>query len=46
LREIVDQIPDHVDCIIKVDSLEVMRDLPTELTAIQSWIDTAREVLG
>jgi len=46
LREIVDQVPDHVECIIKVDSLEVMRDLATELAAIQSWIDAAREVLG
>jgi hypothetical protein len=46
LREIVGPVPDHVACIIKVDSLEVMRDLPTELAAIQSWIDTAREMLG
>ena len=46
LRDIVAQIPDDVDCIIKVDSLEVVRDLETELAAIWSWIDVAREVLG
>ena len=46
LQGIVAQIPDNVDCYIKVDSLEVIRDLPTELAAIQSWIDVARGVLG
>ena len=46
LLELVQQIPSHVDCYVKVDSLEVMRDLPTELAAIQSWITVAREVLG
>ena len=46
LLNVVEQIPSHVDCYVKVDSLEVMRDLPTELAAIQSWIDVAREVLG
>ncbi len=46
LRDIVAQIPDNVDCIIKVDSLEVVRDLDTELAAIWSWINVAREVLG
>ena len=46
LEDIVEQTPDHVECYIKVDSLEVIRDLPTELAAIQSWIDVAREVLG
>jgi uroporphyrinogen-III decarboxylase len=46
LEDIVAHIPDTVDCYIKADSLEVIRDLPTELAAIQSWIDAAREVLG
>jgi hypothetical protein len=46
LQDIVAQIPDSMDCYIKVDSLEVIRDLPTELAAIQSWIDVARKVLG
>jgi hypothetical protein len=46
LEDIVAQIPDHAECFIKVDSLEVMRDLPTELAAIQSWIDVARGVLA
>jgi len=46
LENVVAQIPADVDCYVKVDSLEVIRDLPTELEAIQSWIATAREVLG
>ncbi len=46
LEDIIAHIPDAVDCYIKADSLEVIRDLPTELAAIQSWIDAAREVLG
>ena len=46
IENIVAQIPDTADCYIKVDSLEVIRDLPTELAAIQSWINVAREVLG
>jgi len=46
LQEIVAQIPEDVDCYIKLDSLEVIRDLPTELAAIHNWIDAAREVLG
>jgi len=46
LQDIVAQIPKGVDCYIKLDSLEVIRDLPTELAAIHNWIDAAREVLG
>lgn len=46
LEDIVAHIPDTVDCTIKVDSLEVIRDLPTELAAIQSWLIAARKVLG
>lgn len=46
LEAVVAQIPDDVNCYIKVDSLEIIRDLPTELDAIQSWIRVAREVLG
>jgi len=46
LQDIVAQIPDHVEGFVKVDSLEVIRDLETELAAIQSWIDGAREVLS
>ncbi len=46
LQDIAAQIPDNVACYIKVDSLEIIRDLPTELAAIQSWVDVAREVLG
>lgn len=45
LEEVVAHIPDTVDCYIKVDSLETIRDLPTELAAIGSWLDAAREVL-
>jgi len=46
LRAVVAQIPPGAACYIKVDSLEVIRDLPTELAAIHSWIDGARRVLG
>ena len=46
LHDVVAQIPEDVDCYINLDSLEVIRDLPTELAAIHNWIDVAREVLG
>jgi hypothetical protein len=46
LQDILAQIPDDVDCYIKLDSLEIIRDLPTELAVIQSWLDAAREVLN
>jgi hypothetical protein len=46
LQDVVAQIPDDVTCTIKLDSLEVIRDLPTELAAVHSWIEAAREVLG
>lgn len=46
LRELRAQIPDDVACYVRVDSLEVIRDLQTELAAIHSWIDCARRVLG
>jgi hypothetical protein len=46
LEETVAQIPGNTACYIKVDSLEVIRDLPTELEAIQSWLRVARTVLG
>jgi hypothetical protein len=46
LQDVVAQIPENIDCYVKLDSLEVIRDLPTELAAIQSWIVAAREVLG
>ena len=45
LQGVVAQIPEDVDCYVKLDSLEVIRDLPTELAAIHNWIDVAREVL-
>jgi len=46
LRELKEQIPDDVACYVRIDSLEIIRDLPTELAAIHSWIDCARRVLG
>lgn len=46
LQDVVARIPEDVDCYVKLDSLEVIRDLPTELAAIQSWLVAAREVLG
>lgn len=45
LQDVVAQIPEDVDCYVKLDSLEVIRDLPTELAAICNWIDVARKVL-
>ncbi len=46
LAEIIARIPDSVNCYLKVDSLEITRDLKTDLAAIESWIRVAREVLG
>jgi hypothetical protein len=46
LEDTIAQIPVDTACYIKVDSLEVIRDLPTELEAIQSWLRVARTVLG
>lgn len=46
IRDTVAKIPDDAACYVKVDSIEVTRDLPTELAALTSWIDAAREVLG
>jgi hypothetical protein len=46
LQEAREQIPAGAMCYIKADSLEVTRDLPTELEAIDTWIAAARVVLG
>jgi hypothetical protein len=46
LEDVAFHIPAAVDCYVKVDSLEIIRDLATELAAIQSWIDAARDVFG
>ncbi len=46
LREVAAQIPAETNCYIKVDSIEVIRDVGTELQAVKNWIGAAREVLG
>jgi len=46
LRDLKAQIPADVACYIRVDSLEIIRDLPSELAVIRSWIDVARRVLS
>jgi hypothetical protein len=46
LQEARAQIAEGARCYVKADSLEVTRDLPTELEAIDSWIAAARDVLG
>jgi hypothetical protein len=45
LEETAAQIPASTNCYIKVDSLEVITDLESELAAIGSWIGAARDVL-
>jgi hypothetical protein len=45
LEDTIAQIPGNTACYIKVDSLEVIRDLPTELEAIQSWLRVAQTLL-
>jgi hypothetical protein len=44
--DLYNAIPDDTTCYIKVDSLEIIRDLPSEMEAIGSWIRMAREVMG
>jgi hypothetical protein len=46
LEDLATQVPADVNCYVKIDSLEVVRDLATELASIQNWITMAREVLG
>lgn len=46
LVELQREITSEANCFIKVDSLEVISNLPSDLQQILQWIEVAREVLG